>query len=173
MRYGLILLMAGGLISSSLQLALAQQATQVLVTRQGAGAIAGTALSGARNPTQIPLLQGTGRFGAGTGGTNRGVGNATGGINGAPRAGTGGIRDTVSLGTATGGIQGTGVGLDAGIGGTRDQGSYGRDTGGIAGVSTGFGGLGAGTGGIEDSNSLGAATGGVAENNAPRFQILR
>jgi hypothetical protein len=173
MRYGLTLAMAAGLISGSPELVLAQQAAQEVVVSRGRGTIAGTALGGARTTTQIPLLRGTGRFGAGIGGTGRGVGNVTGGINDAPRAGTGGIRDTVSFGSSTGGIQGTGVGLDAGIGGTGDQGSYGRNTGGIAGVSTGFGGLGAGTGGIRDQNSLGAVTGGIGEENAPRFAVTR
>ena len=96
----------------------------------------------------------------------RGVGNATGGINGAPRAGTGGTRDTTGWGISTGGIVGAGRGLSAAPGGLNDGGTFGRSTGGIIGSA-----IGAGTGGIGDLNSLGAATGGINEGNAPRFLV--
>jgi len=135
------------------------------------GGIAGTAIGpGTTGLTvlQVPLATGRGRFGAGTGGTNLGVGNATGGISGATRAGSGGIRDLGSFGSTTGGVQGTGRGIQAATGGIADPGNLGENTGGINGSR-----IGAGTGGIADLNSLGATTGGLGEQNAPRFPVAR
>ena len=121
------------------------------------------------------MLTGQGRFGAGTGGTGLGIGNATGGILDAPRAASGGVQDRLTFGTGSGGIQATGRGLNAGTGGVNDQAnaSFGRNTGGIMGSLTGAGALGVGTGGIGDANSLGATTGGLGEQTAPRFQVVQ
>jgi len=146
-----------------------------IVSRSAGGGIAGTALGGTVSGTrnfEVPLLTGQGRLGAGTGGTARGVGNATGGILGSPRAGTGGIADQLSFGIAAGGLQGTGRAINAGSGGVADQAGAndGRATGGVLGSLTGFGGLGVGTGGDADQTSLGANTGGLGEETAPRFQ---
>jgi hypothetical protein len=143
-------------------LVLAQQA---VIQQFGGGrpGIPGTAIGGV-TPRQIPLATGKARFGAGTGGTTLGTGNATGGINGATRAGSGGINDLSTFGSGTGGIQGEGRGNQAPAGGIADAGSLGENTGGLSGSR-----IGAGTGGIGDLNSLGAATGGFGEQNAPRF----
>lgn len=135
------------------------------------GIIAGTALGGAAGALQqkqANVFLGTGHIGAGTGGTGLGIGNATGGIVDAPRAGTGGINDTVAWGVNTGGIVGSGRGLDAATGGIQDQVSFGQDTGGISGSR-----IGSGVGGVGDLNSLGAGTGGIKENNAQRFPAAR
>ena len=166
MRYRLSLVLAAAIIVNFPGDLLAQ-----IFVNQRAGGIAGTAIGGgAKGITapQVPLATGKGRFGAGTGGTSQGAGNATGGINGATRAGSGGIGDLSSLGSATGGILGTGRGLQAATGGLVDQGNLGENTGGITGSR-----IGAGTGGISDLNSLGATTGGLGEQNAPRFPIAR
>ncbi|MGH6839826.1 MAG: hypothetical protein ACREDT_13720 [Methylocella sp.] len=172
MRYRLTLAVAAALVGGSSIAANAQapaaQAPVTINTR--GGGVAGTAFGGAVGiaPQQIPLLTGKGRFGAGTGGIQLGVGNVTGGINDSPRAGTGGIGDTASFGINTGGITGSGRGLSAGTGGTGDSVNYGRNTGGINGSQ-----IGAGTGGIGDLNSLAAGTGGINEQNAPRFQRVQ
>ncbi len=170
MRCRIGFLLAGVLAAS----APGQLAAQVVVSKSGGGGVAGTALGGSANGNpkiQFPLLNGQGRLGAGTGGTGRGVGNATGGTLGSPRAGTGGTADQYSFGISTGGIQGTGRALNVGTGGVKDQAgaNYGRSTGGILGGITGQDGLGVGTGGIEDQTSLGANTGGLGEESAPRF----
>jgi hypothetical protein len=149
--------------------------TAQVVSKSAGGGIAGTALGGTVSGTskfEIPLLNGQGRLGAGTGGTGRGAGNATGGTLGSPRAGTGGTADQYSFGIATGGVQGTGRAINAGTGGVLDQAGAndGRSTGGIVGSLTGSGGLGVGTGGVADQTSLGANTGGLGEESAPRFQ---
>jgi hypothetical protein len=73
-----------------------------------------------------------------------------------------------SFGSATGGIKGTGRGLNATSGGIADAGSFGENTGGITGSR-----IGAGTGGIADLNSLGATTGGLGEQNAPRNAVAQ
>ena len=180
MRYRLILAVVAAFIGSSSAPALAQAPVAALgiapalappsINRGGTG-LAGTGFGAAVEiaPRQIPLLTGRGHIGAGTGGTGGGVGNASGGINGTTRAGTGGIRDTTDWGIATGGINGTGRGLNAATGGINDGGgAFGRNTGGINGST-----IGAGTGGIGDLNSLGAVTGGIREGNAPRFQVVQ
>jgi hypothetical protein len=139
---------------------------QAIVNQKGGG-IAGTAVGGGAKgliTPQVPLATGTGRFGAGTGGTTQGVGNATGGINGFTRAGSGGIGDLSSFGTNTGGIKDGGRGSQGSTGGIADPGNFGANTGGTTGSR-----IGAGTGGIADLNSLGATTGGLGEQNAPRF----
>jgi hypothetical protein len=147
-------------------LVLAQQAA-IQQFANGKPGIPGTAIGGV-TLNQIPLATGKARFGAGTGGTGQGAGNATGGINGATRAGSGGIADLASFGANTGGIVPTGRGLQAATGGTADQGTLGENTGGISGSR-----IGAGTGGIGDLNSLGATTGGLGEQSAPRFAPAR
>jgi hypothetical protein len=169
MRCRLGFLLAGVLAASAPGHAPAQ-----VVTQKGGGGIAGTALGGTTKGTtkfEVPLLNGQGRLGAGTGGTTRGAGNATGGTLGSPRAGTGGVNDLLSFGIATGGLQGTGRALNAGTGGVQDQAgaNNGRATGGLLGSLTGTFGLGVGTGGIADQFSLGANTGGLGEETAPRF----
>jgi hypothetical protein len=166
MRYRLSLALAAVITANFPGHLLAQA-----IVNQKFGGIAGTAIGGgAKGITapQVPLATGKGRFGAGTGGTTLGAGNATGGINGAPRAGSGGIADLSSFGSATGGIQGTGRGFQAVTGGIADLGNLGENTGGISGSR-----IGAGTGGIADLNSLGATTGGLGEQNAPRFAPAR
>ncbi len=143
---------------------------QVIVNQKGGG-IAGTAIGGGAKglkASQVPLATGKNRFGAGTGGTGLGVGNATGGTSAATLAGSGGIGDFSTLGSATGGIKGTGRGLNAVTGGIADPGNFGENTGGINGSR-----IGAGTGGIADLNSLGASTGGFGEQNAPRFPVAK
>jgi hypothetical protein len=168
MRCSFSLILATALIASIPGLALAQA-----VNRTGGG-IAGTAFGGGTTPFQVPLLTGQGRFGAGTGGTELGVGNATGGSMGAPRAASGGVGDRLTLGSSTGGIRGTGRALNAATGGVNDTANAnGRNTGGILGSLTGAGGLGVGTGGIGDADSLGATTGGFGEQTAPRFQVVQ
>ena len=164
MRYRLGLVLAAAIIANFPGHALAQG--QLFVNRK-AGGIAGTAIGGGAKgiaAPQIPLATGKARFGVGTGGIGQGAGNATGGINGATRAGSGGIGDLDSLGSLTGGIQGTGRGLNAVTGGIKDAGSLGENTGGIEGSR-----IGAGTGGTKDLNSLGGTTGGLGEENAPRI----
>jgi hypothetical protein len=164
MRYRLSLVLAAAITASFPGHVLAQ-----LAANQKAGGIAGTAIGGgAKGLTapQIPLATGKGRFGAGTGGTTQGVGNATGGVSDGPRAGSGGIGDLTSFGSATGGIQGTGRGNNAVTGGIKDGGNLGANTGGIIGSR-----IGAGTGGIADLNSFGATTGGLGEQNAPRIPV--
>jgi hypothetical protein len=146
-----------------------------VISKSGGGGIAGTALGGTVSGTtkfEVPLLSGQGRLGAGTGGTGRGAGNATGGTAGFARAGTGGVNDGLTFGIATGGLQATARGLQAGTGGVQDQAgaNYGRSTGGVVGSLTGAFALGVGTGGVADQNSLGANTGGLGEDTAPRFQ---
>jgi hypothetical protein len=170
MRCRLSLVLAGILALGAPGHVLAQ-----VVTQKGGGGLAGTAFGGTvkgTTKTEVPLLTGQGRLGAGTGGTGRGAGNATGGITGFPRAGTGGVLDGTTFGIATGGLQASGRGLQAGTGGVQDQaGAHnGRSTGGIVGSLTGLFALGAGTGGIADQDSLGANTGGLGEETAPRFQ---
>jgi hypothetical protein len=171
MRCRLLSLALAGVLATGAPVHLA---AQVVVSKSGGGGIAGTALGGSVSGTsrfQFPLLNGQGRLGAGTGGTGRGVGNATGGTMGSPRAGTGGTADQYSFGISTGGIQGTGRALNVGTGGVRDQAgaNFGRSTGGILGGVTGKDGLGVGAGGIEDQTSVGANTGGLGEESAPRF----
>lgn len=142
-----------------------------IVVNQRTGSIAGTGIAGGAkglSPPQVPLATGKGRFGAGTGGTSLGVGNATGGIDGATRAGSGGTGDLSSSGTETGGIRGAGRGLNAATGGIADAGNFGENTGGISGSR-----IGAGAGGTGDLNSLGATIGGIGEQNAPRFPVAR
>ncbi|HUB63122.1 MAG TPA: hypothetical protein VL996_01510 [Methylocella sp.] len=131
------------------------------------GGIAGTGIGFGAGATgqHARLLVGVGRIGAGTNGTGFNVGNTTGGIIPTARAGTGGILDTTSWGSTTGGANGVGRGLGAGTGGTRDQIELGLDTGGINGS-----GIGSGVGGIGDLNSLGAGTGGMGEQTAPRYR---
>jgi hypothetical protein len=133
-----------------------------------AGGIAGTGFgAGAQDRGKhLPLMIGTGHIGAGTGGIGLGAGNATGGIFDATRAGTGGLHDTTAWGILTGGIHGSGRGLQAGTGGISDRVELGLDTGGIIGD-----GIGAGSGGLGDLNSLGAGTGGIKEQTAPRFRV--
>jgi len=142
----------------------AQQAVQRTI-----GGIAGTALSrGAAGipTTQIPVALGTGHLGAGTGGVSQGVGNATGGIVPSTISGSGGTADGAGLGTLTGGIRGSGRGINAGTGGIADLANSGGNTGGITGSQ-----IGAGTGGIGNLQSLGSDTGGIVGGNAPRFQL--
>jgi hypothetical protein len=170
MRCRLSLILAGVLAASA-----PGQVSAQIVSKSGGGGVAGTALGGSVSGTSkflVPLLNGQGRLGAGTGGTGRGAGNATGGILGSPRAGTGGVADQFSFGIATGGTQGTGRAINAGTGGVLDQAGAndGRSTGGVLGSLTGAGGLGVGTGGVADQTSLGANTGGLGEETAPRFQ---
>lgn len=81
----------------------------------------------------------------------------TGGINAAPRAGTGGVGDGTNLGITTGGITGSGRGLSAAAGGIGDRSNFGRTTGGLNGSQSG-----ARTGGRGDLD-LGAGTGGIRE----------
>lgn len=132
------------------------------------GGIAGTGIGTAAGITanQVPLATGKGHVGAGTGGTGTGIGNATGGTKDAARAGTGGLLDTTAWGISTGGIIGTGRGLDAKAGGINESAWYGMDTGGINGSV-----IGSGVGGLNDLNSLGYGTGGINEQNAPRFRM--
>jgi hypothetical protein len=165
MRRRLSFVLAAALAASFPLPILAQQ----LFVNQKAGGIAGTAIGGGAKGLpvpQVPLATGKARIGVGTGGIGQGAGNATGGINGATRAGSGGIGDLDSLGSVTGGIHATGRGLNAVTGGIKDEGGLGADTGGIDGTR-----IGAGTGGIKDLNSFGATTGGLGEQNAPRFAI--
>ncbi|HMF06882.1 MAG TPA: hypothetical protein VKE72_07710 [Methylocella sp.] len=166
MRRRLSFVLAAALAASFPLPILAQQAG---FQKFGGGkpGIPGTAIGGVK-PGQIPLATGKARFGVGTGGIGQGAGNATGGINGATRAGSGGIGDLDSLGSLTGGIQGTGRGLNAVTGGIKDAGSLGENTGGIEGSR-----IGAGTGGTKDLNSLGATTGGFGEQNAPRIPAAK
>jgi hypothetical protein len=166
MRCSFSLSLATALIVSVPGLALAQAVNRV------GGGIAGTALGGGTTPFQVPLLTGQGRFGAGTGGTGLGVGNATGGILDAPRAASGGVQDRVTFGTGSGGLRAAGRGLNTATGGVNDQGNA-SNTGGITGSQTGSGALGVGTGGIGDAVSLGATTGGLGEPTAPRFQVVQ
>ena len=160
------LILATALIASVPGLAMAQ------AVNKAGGGVAGTAFGGGTTPFQVPLLTGQGRFGAGTGGTGLGVGNATGGIKDTPRAASGGTLDTFSFGAGTGGLKATGRGLNTASGGVNDQGNA-SSTGGIMGSLTGAGALGVGTGGIGDQNSLGATTGGFGEQTAPRFQVVQ
>jgi hypothetical protein len=118
----------------------------------------------ARSPI---VIGGTGHIGAGTGGLGPNLGNAVGGIKDtAIGAGSGGVRDATSWGSALGGVNGVGRGLGAGSGGIKDLADIGINTGGINGSA-----VGAGTGGLQDLNTLGATTGGIKENNAPRFRL--
>src|SRR5262249_41280661 len=138
MRRRLSFVLAVAIIANFPGHGLAQQ----LFVNQKAGGIAGTAIGGGGKGLAVPpepFATGKARFGAGTGGTTQGAGNATGGINGAPRAGSGGIGDLESFGSATGGIQGTGRGLNAVTGGIKDAGSLGTNTGGIDGTRIGVG----------------------------------
>jgi len=147
---------------------------QAIVPELGVG-IAGTGIRGpvrgivapqapgalGRGPAALalprtPAPAGRGRFGAGTGGILPGTGSAVGGITGPARAGSGGVQDTLTLGSGTGGVRGSGT--NAGTGGVVDLGSLGRNTGGIDGSP-----LGAGSGGIDDLGSLGSGTGGLIE----------
>jgi hypothetical protein len=83
----------------------------------GVGGVAGTGIdTGAGAAGQGA---GTG-IGTGAGATGQGAG--TGGILGTTRAGTGGLRDNATFGSATGGItvSGSGRGSSAGTGGTKD-----------------------------------------------------
>src|SRR5262249_35486688 len=101
MRCRLSLILAAAIIASFPGPILAQ----IFLNKKGG--IAGTAIGGGpkgfTTPPQVPLATGKGRLGAGNGGTTQGAGNATGGINGATHAGSGGIGDLSSLGSNTGG----------------------------------------------------------------------
>lgn len=175
MRYRLTLVVVAAFVGGN-SAALAQApitldargTAPITINARGAG-VAGTGFGGAVRikQSQIPLLLGTGRLGAGTGGIEFGVGNVTGGIRGSPRAGTGGIEDARSWGIGTGGITGSGR-RSAGTGGSKDQLTMGWNTGGLNGSR-----IGAGSGGIGDLNSLGLGTGGIDERNAQRFQTVR
>ena len=171
MRRRLILALAAVLVAGVPRLAHAQAPAEAppaglttpIIGKHGG--IPGTAIgSGAKQ--KLPLVVGTGHYGAGAGGTGGGIGNVTGGTKASTLSGSGGVQDGASLGTTTGGFNGLGRGLGTGSGGLRDQIEVGLDTGGINGT-----GIGSGTGGVLDLNSLGAGTGGIKDQNAPRFRV--
>ena len=103
---------ATGMASAQAPSSLAPAGGSAFVINRGGG-VAGTGIGvGAGAAGQhAPLIVGSGHLGAGTGGTGLGVGNATGGITGTTSSGTGGLLDTASWGSSTGGVKGSGRGL--------------------------------------------------------------